>query len=195
MLRIGLQNFRSSFICLSETFSWGTVWKDSHTHMYYTDTRIILKQERLAMHCNVLSLNGMLNEDCWAPERKDACPISQSASTWGIFTPSGHPVLVTRAVRMGMYFFAPSIWPLDILHPAASMQSAGPIVFWSSPLKSNNHTNGLLIGLMKTAKRLCAVCLYKLFKLRLCVKLKSFIILFCFGHTFKPRGKYIHNVT
>jgi len=41
----------------------------------------ILKQEWLAMHCDVLSLGGMLNERCRAPGREDALPISQSAST------------------------------------------------------------------------------------------------------------------
>jgi len=49
--------------------------------------------------------------------------------------------------------------PLYILHPGVSMQSVGPIVFRSSPLKSDNHTDGHVNRRNKNSKkiRLCSI--------------------------------------
>ena len=175
-MRLGLRGFSYTYV---------TFVLAEHMH--------ILEPERLAMHCDILLLGGMLNERCWAPGREDALPISQSASTWGI----SHRVVSRCCYHRQCAWecnFCTLHLPLYILHPEVSMQSVGPIVFRSSPLKSDNHTNGHVNRRNENSKKkLCSMFVHNALT-SVWVELKSFIFLFSLSHTLKPIGKYMHQV-
>ena len=81
---------------------------------------------------------------------------------------------------------------LYILHPGVSMQSVGPIVFPSSPLKSDNHTNGH-VNENRNKHRLCSTFAHNVLTSAL-GQIKIIYNLFSLSHTLKSSGKFMHQV-